>query len=226
MGAIKENINKILNSIPANVKLVAVSKTKPNEAIIDAFNCNQKIFGENRAQEMQKKYNEINLPIEWHMLGHLQTNKIKYIAPFVSLIHSVDSFELLKEINKEALKNNRTINCLLQVFIASEETKFGFSESEIFGMLNSDEFKNLHNVIICGLMGMATYTDNKNQIRKEFNNLATLFNKAKSGFYKNNSEFCEISMGMSGDYKIAIEEGSTMVRIGTAIFGEREYFKS
>ncbi|NCO53935.1 MAG: YggS family pyridoxal phosphate-dependent enzyme [Bacteroidetes bacterium CG02_land_8_20_14_3_00_31_25] len=225
MGAIKENINKILNSIPANVKLVAVSKTKPNEAIIDAFNCNQKIFGENRAQEMQKKYNEINLPIEWHMLGHLQTNKIKYIAPFVSLIHSVDSFELLKEINKEALKNNRTINCLLQVFIASEETKFGFSESEIFGMLNSDEFKNLHNVIICGLMGMATYTDNKNQIRKEFNNLATLFNKAKSGFYKNNSEFCEISMGMSGDYKIAIEEGSTMVRIGTAIFGEREYFK-
>jgi len=225
MGAIKENINKILNSIPGNVKLVAVSKTKPNEAIIDAFNCNQKIFGENRAQEMQKKYNEINLPIEWHMLGHLQTNKIKYIAPFVSLIHSVDSFELLKEINKEALKNNRTINCLLQVFIASEETKFGFSESEIFGMLNSDEFKNLHNVIICGLMGMATYTDNKNQIRKEFNNLATLFNKAKSGFYKNNSEFCEISMGMSGDYKIAIEEGSTMVRIGTAIFGEREYFK-
>jgi len=225
MGAIKENINRILNSIPANVKLVAVSKTKPNEAIIDAFNCNQKIFGENRAQEMQKKYNEINLPIEWHMLGHLQTNKIKYIAPFVSLIHSVDSFELLKEINKEALKNNRTINCLLQVFIASEETKFGFSESEIFGMLNSDEFKNLHNVIICGLMGMATYTDNKNQIRKEFNNLATLFNKAKSGFYKNNSEFCEISMGMSGDYKIAIEEGSTMVRIGTAIFGEREYFK-
>jgi len=225
MGAIKENINKILNSIPANVKLVAVSKTKPNEAIIDAFNCNQKIFGENRAQEMQKKYNEINLPIEWHMLGHLQTNKIKYIAPFVSLIHSVDSFELLKEINKEALKNNRTINCLLQVFIASEETKFGFSESEIFGMLNSDEFKNLHNVIICGLMGMATYTDNKNQIRKEFNNLATLFNKAKSGFYKNNPEFCEISMGMSGDYKIAIEEGSTMVRIGTAIFGEREYFK-
>jgi len=225
MGAIKENINRILNSIPANVKLVAVSKTKPNEAIIDAFNCNQKIFGENRAQEMQKKYNEINLPIEWHMLGHLQTNKIKYIAPFVSLIHSVDSFELLKEINKEALKNNRTINCLLQVFIASEETKFGFSESEIFGMLNSDEFINLHNVIICGLMGMATYTDNKNQIRKEFNNLATLFNKAKSGFYKNNSEFCEISMGMSGDYKIAIEEGSTMVRIGTAIFGEREYFK-
>ncbi|OFX31029.1 MAG: YggS family pyridoxal phosphate enzyme [Bacteroidetes bacterium GWA2_32_17] len=225
MGAIKENISKILNSIPANVKLVAVSKTKPNEAIIDAFNCSQKIFGENRAQEMQKKYNEINLPIEWHMLGHLQTNKIKYIAPFVSLIHSVDSFELLKEINKEAFKNNRTINCLLQVFIASEETKFGFSESEIFGMLNSDEFKNLHNVIICGLMGMATYTDNKNQIRKEFNNLATLFNKVKSGFYKNNSEFCEISMGMSGDYKIAIEEGSTMVRIGSAIFGEREYFK-
>ena len=147
MGAIKENINRILNSIPANVKLVAVSKTKPNEAIIDAFNCNQKIFGENRAQEMQLKHKEINLPIEWHMLGHLQTNKIKYIAPFVSLIHSVDSFELLKEINKEALKNNRTINCLLQVFIASEETKFGFSESEIFGMLNSDEFKNLHNVI-------------------------------------------------------------------------------
>lgn len=225
MTTIKENLEKIRSSIPSNVKLVAVSKTKPIEAIIEAYNCGQKIFGENRAQEMQLKYKEINLPIEWHMLGHLQTNKIKHIAPFVTLIHSVDSYSLLNEINKEALKNNRTINCLLQVFIASEETKYGFSESEIFGMLNSDEFKNLHNVKIFGLMGMATYTDNKNQIRKEFNSLVTLFNKMKSGFYKNNSEFCEISMGMSGDYTIAIEEGSTMIRIGTAIFGEREYFK-
>lgn len=223
MESVKDNIKKIIDSIPVNVKLVAVSKTKPNEAIIEAFNCSQKIFGENRVQEMQQKHNEINLPIEWHMLGHLQSNKIKYISSFVSLIHSVDTFKLLQEINKEAIKNNRIIKCLLQVYIASEESKFGFSENEIINMLSNPGFYNLHNVNICGVMGMATNTQNKNKIRAEFKSLFKLFQKLKMEYYNNNQYFTEISMGMSSDYKIAIEEGSTMIRIGSAIFGNREY---
>lgn len=223
MSIITDNIKNIVNSLPLNVKLVVVSKTRTVEDILDAFKTNQKIFGENRAQEMADKHSKINLPIEWHMIGHLQSNKIKYIAPFVTLIHSVDSFKLLKEINKEAQKNNRVIPCLLQVFIAKEETKFGFSEEELFEMLNAIEFKNLNNISINGLMGMATFTDNIEQTRTEFKSLKNTFNKVKSTFFQNSSNFCEISMGMSGDYKIAIEEGSTMVRIGSSIFGERNY---
>ncbi len=223
MPTITENIQNLVISIPQIVKLVVVSKTRSIKEIIEAYNTNQIIFGENRALELADKHSKINLPIEWHMIGHLQTNKIKYIASFVSLIHSVDSFNLLKEINKEAKKNNRIIPCLLQVFIAKEETKFGFSEKELFDMLSSIEFINLKNISVHGLMGMATFTDNIEQTRREFKSLKNTFNKVKSDFFQNNTDFCEISMGMSGDYKIAIEEGSTMVRIGSLIFGERNY---
>jgi len=222
MTTIKNNIERIRESIPSNVKLVAVSKTKPIEAIQEAWDCGQRIFGENRVLELAEKHSKINLPIEWHMIGHLQTNKIKYIAPFVSLIQSVDSFKLLKEINKESVKNNRVIKCLLQIFIAQEKTKFGFSEFEIEEMLSSVEFKNLKSIKILGLMGMATFTDNQEQIRKEFRSLSKTCNKIKSAFYNDNPEFCEISMGMSGDYKIAVEEGSTIIRVGSAIFGTRD----
>lgn len=225
MSDISDNIQNIRASLPANVKLVAVSKTRTAEEIIEASNTGQVIFGENRAQEMADKHSKINLPIKWHMIGHLQTNKIKYIAPFVTLIQSVDSFKLLKEINKEAEKNNRIISCLLQVYIAKEESKFGFSEEELNEMLNSLDFKNLNYVKIIGLMGMATFSDDESLTRKEFKSLKTTFDSIKSLYFINNKEFCEISMGMSGDYKIAIEEGSTMVRVGSSIFGERVYFK-
>ncbi|MBI5541771.1 MAG: YggS family pyridoxal phosphate-dependent enzyme [Bacteroidia bacterium] len=225
MSAIKENINRILESLPADVKLVVVSKTRPSEDIIEAHKTGQFIFGENRAQEMAKKHAEINFPLEWHMIGHLQTNKIKYIVPFVTLIQSVDSFKLLKEINKEAEKNNRIISCLLQVYIAKEESKFGFNEDELIEMLNSSEFQDLSFVKIRGLMGMATFSNDESLTRKEFKSLKTIFDNIKSSFYITDPDFCEISMGMSGDYKIAIEEGSTMVRIGSSIFGERQYLK-
>jgi pyridoxal phosphate enzyme (YggS family) len=225
MSDISDNIQNIRASLPANVKLVAVSKTRPVEEILVAIETGQVIFGENRAQEMADKHLKINQPVEWHMIGHLQTNKIKYIAPFVTLIQSVDSFKLLKEINKEAEKNNRIISCLLQVYIAKEESKFGFSEEELIEMLNSNEFKNLNSIKVIGLMGMATFSDDESLTRKEFKSLKTTFDSIKSLYFINNKEFCEISMGMSGDYKIAIEEGSTMVRVGSSIFGERVYFK-
>lgn len=211
------NLNNIKSSLPEHVTLVAVSKTKPNADILEAYNAGQRIFGENKIQEMAEKWEQMPKDIQWHMIGHVQTNKVKYMAPFVSLVHGVDSFKLLKEINKQAAKNNRTIDCLLQVFIAEEETKFGLDEKELNEILISEEFKELKNIKIVGLMGMATFTDNQTQIEKEFKNLKAIFDKLKTENYQLNT----LSMGMSGDYKLAISCGSTMVRIGSSIFGGR-----
>jgi PLP dependent protein len=220
---ISDNINATLAEIPPHVKLVAISKTKPIEIIMDAYHAGQKIFGENKVQELCTKYEQLPKDIEWHMVGHLQTNKIKYIAHFVHLIHSVDSMGLLKEINKQGEKHKRNIKCLLQVHIAREETKFGFNDEELAQLINSDALSGLKNVSICGLMGMATYTDDTNQIRNEFRQLHNTFESLKKLKFLNNPEFKDISMGMSSDYMIAIEEGSTMVRIGSKLFGERNY---
>lgn len=221
--SIAENIEKVKANLPENVSLVAVSKTKPAELLLEAYNYGQRTFGENKVQEMVRKYDELPKDIEWHFIGHLQTNKIKYIAPFIHLIHGVDSFKLLKSIDAEAKKAGRIIPCLLQFHIAEEETKYGLSIQEATEMLNSSEYKVLENVKISGVMGMATYTDDENQIRKEFANLKKYFEKLKSEFFTANFDFKEISMGMSGDYLIAIAKGSTMVRIGSTIFGERNY---
>ena len=222
---LRENLNLILSELPAYVKLVAVSKTHPVEAISEIYEAGQKIFGENKVQELVNKQPLLPADIEWHMIGHLQTNKVKFIIPFVSLIHGVDSFKLLQSINKEALKINRTVNCLLQLHIAKEETKFGFSLEEIKNILASGEFKELENINIVGLMGMATFTDDEEMIRSEFKYLADCFKEIKNNYFNDDPIFKEISMGMSDDYRIAVEEGSTMVRIGTAIFGKREYLK-
>lgn len=221
--SISKNLAAIRSNIPDNVKLVAVSKTQSIELIQEAYSCGQRIFGENKVQELQKKQLVLPTDIEWHFIGHLQTNKVKYIAPFVSLIHSVDSFKLLSEINKEAKKNNRIISCLLEMYIAVEETKFGLDIIKASEILLSEGFKSLHNIQISGVMGMATYSDNPNIVRQEFSNLRSCFNLLKDKFFSEDNRFKEISMGMSGDYLIAIEEGSTMVRIGTSIFGERQY---
>jgi len=218
---IKNNIETITQSLPEKCKLVVVSKTQPIERIAEAYQTGYRIFGENKAQELTVKYEALPKDITWHMIGHLQSNKVKYIAPFVHLIHSVDSIKLLQEIDKQAQKSNRVINCLLQVHIAKEETKFGFSENEILTLIQSEELKNLTHIHIIGLMGMATFTENKDQIRKEFKALSTLFEKIKSLQKLPNVSMQELSMGMSNDYMIAAEEGSTMIRIGTAIFGER-----
>ncbi len=223
--SVSENIKHFLSTeIPSNVKLIAVSKTKPIELIEEAYQSGHRIYGENKAQELAGKYEALPKDIEWHMIGHMQTNKVKYIAPFVSLIHGVDSFKLLKVINKEGEKNNRKINCLLQFHIASEETKFGLDLKEAIELIKSEEFQNLNNVNICGVMGMATYTENEDTIRSEFKELVYIFNELKSNYFRNES-FKEISMGMSGDYIIAIEEGATMVRIGSLLFGARNYNK-
>lgn len=219
--SISQNINTILEKIPANVQLVAVSKTKPKEDIIEAYEGAYRIFGENKPQELAQKYKDLPKDIEWHFIGHLQTNKVKYIAPFVQLIHAVDSIKLLKEINKQAEKNNRVIDCLLQFHIASEETKFGLNLEEAKNLLDSEEFKSFQSIKIVGVMGMATYTDDELLIRKEFKGLKLIFDSLKSCFFKNREEFKEISMGMSGDYELAIEEGSTMIRVGSTIFGSR-----
>lgn len=221
--SIAENIDRIKANLPLNVSLVAVSKTKPAELLIEAYNHGQRAFGENKVQEMVWKYETLPKDIEWHYIGHLQTNKVKYIAPFVHLIHGVDSFKLLKTIDSEAKKAGRIIACLLQFHIAEEETKFGLSMQEAEEILNSSETKLLKNVQILGVMGMATFTDDENQVRKEFACLKTYFRKLKSDYFSDNELFNTISMGMSGDYLIAIEEGSTMVRIGSTIFGERNY---
>jgi PLP dependent protein len=221
MMTIKQNIEEIRNSIPAHVKLVAVSKRKPISVIEESWEAGQRIFGENRVQELIEKNSNLKLPVEWHMIGHLQTNKVKFIAPFVSLIQSVDSFKLLQEINKEAIKNNRIIPCLLQFYIAKEESKFGFNEEELYEMIESKEFNLLKGIKISGLMGMATYTENTNQVRSEFKLLNEIFNTVKKEFFFSNTDFCEKSMGMSGDYKIAIDEGSTMIRLGSILFGDR-----
>ncbi|MBI9068192.1 MAG: YggS family pyridoxal phosphate-dependent enzyme [Salinivirgaceae bacterium] len=219
--SIADNLKNIQSTIIDGVTLVAVSKTKPNEYIQDAYDAGQRIFGENRPQELRDKYDALPKDIEWHFIGHPQSKQVKYFAPFVSLIHGVDSLKLLQVINKEALRNNRIINCLLEFHIAEESSKFGLNLSESKDILNDPEFKLLSNISICGVMGMATYTDDSNQIRREFNSLKLIFDNLKSEFFTNVSDFKEISMGMSSDYQIAIEEGSTMVRIGSSIFGSR-----
>ncbi len=221
---VAENIKEFIEKIPENVKLIAVSKTKPIELIQEAYDGGYRVFGENKAQELQLKYETLPKDIQWHMIGHMQTNKVKYIAQFVNLIHGVDSLKLLSVINKEAKKNNRVIDCLLQIHIAQEEAKFGFDIEEIKAMLISEEFKLLKNVKIVGLMGMATYTNNDNQIANEFKSLKDCFDFIKEKHLTYN-DFKEISMGMSGDYKIAIAQGSTMIRIGSSIFGQRNYNK-
>ena len=218
--SIKENLHHIKSQLPNHVTLVAVSKTKPVADLMEAYNAGQRVFGENYVQELVEKHEVLPKDIQWHFIGHLQSRKVKLIAPFVSLIHGVDSLKLLEEINKQATKNNRIIDCLLQVYIADEETKFGLNEQEINEIIASKEFKELNNIKIVGLMGMATFTDNKDQIKKEFQNLKTIFNKV-SQLKTENCLLKTISMGMSGDYQLAIECGSTMVRIGSSIFGGR-----
>jgi len=218
---IEEKIKNIALTLPEEVTLVAVSKTKPKEDILRAYNVGQRIFGENKVQELVNKFEALPKDIEWHMIGHLQTNKVKYIAPFIHLIHSIDSIKLLKEVNKEAKKNKRTIKCLLQFHIAQETTKFGFSLDEVKDFLSSDEFIELNNIELCGVMGMATFSDNKELIRDEFQLLHNIFHILKSHYFKFNPAFKEISMGMSDDYQLAMEEGSTMVRIGSTLFGGR-----
>ncbi|WP_448700020.1 YggS family pyridoxal phosphate-dependent enzyme [Mucilaginibacter sp. AW1-3] len=203
------------------VKLVAVSKTKPVEDIEEAYAAGQRIFGENQVQELVEKYEKLPKDIQWHLIGHLQTNKVKYIAPFISLIESVDSLKLLQEINKQAAKNERVINCLLQIYIADEDTKFGLGYDELIELLRSDEYRAMQNVRIIGLMGIATNTDNEKQIKDEFYELKTLFDGIKLSFFRKDDFFKEVSMGMSSDYKLAIEQGSTMVRLGSTIFGQR-----
>ncbi|MCD4744969.1 MAG: YggS family pyridoxal phosphate-dependent enzyme [Bacteroidales bacterium] len=219
---IQDNLIEILNEIPEKIKLVAVSKTKPVEDILEAYNTGHKTFGENKAQELIIKQPKLPNDIKWHFIGHLQTNKVKYIAPFVSMIESVDSLKLLKEINKQAKKNNRIIDCLLQFHIATEETKFGLNLQEAEDILNSPSYLEYQNIRIAGVMGMATFTDNKSLIRDEFRILKQYFTDLKQSCFINKEFFKEISMGMSDDYKIAIEEGSTIVRIGSIIFGKRQ----
>ncbi len=205
-----------------NIALVAVSKTMPIDSILEIYNNGQRIFGENRAQELADKYDQLPKDIEWHMIGHLQRNKVKLIAPFVHLIHSVDSLRLLKEINKQGTVNDRIINCLLQVHIADEENKFGFSSSEIQRILNDEEFSKMIHIRIVGIMGMATNTNDQNKVRQEFATLTTYFSNLKKEHFHSEKNFKEISMGMSGDYQIAIEEGTTMLRIGSLLFGKRK----
>ena len=219
MEFIKNNLANIKSDLPENVTLVAVSKTKPLADIQEAYDAGQRVFGENKIQEMVGKYDELPKDIEWHMIGHLQRNKVKYMAHFVSLIHGVDSFKTLKEIDKQAKKHDRVISCLLQARIAKEETKFGLPFEEIKTILNSEEFQQLTNVSIVGLMGMATFTNDQNIIQEEFTSLKDVFDELKI----QNSTFKTLSMGMSGDYKLAIQNGSTMIRVGSSIFGARNY---
>lgn len=221
--SITKNIQLLQAELPQGVRLVAVSKYHPNEAIAEAYEAGQRVFGESKVQEMVAKYEALPKDIEWHFIGHLQTNKIKYMAAFVSLIHGVDSLKLLKEIDKQAAKAGRCVKCLLQIHIAQEETKFGFSPNECKEMLAQGEWKELNNIQLCGLMGMATNTDNIEQVRAEFSLLSSFFKELKTTFFANDEAFCELSMGMSDDYPEAIEAGSTLVRVGSKIFGERVY---
>jgi pyridoxal phosphate enzyme (YggS family) len=224
--SITANISAIKKELEnSSVKLIAVSKTKPIESITEAYQAGQRIFGENMVQELVEKYEKLPKDIEWHLIGHLQTNKVKYIAPFINLIHSVDSLKLLQEINKQALKNNRIIDCLLQLEIADEETKFGLEIAEAIELLRSEEYSELKNVRICGVMGIATLTDNPKITAEEFYELSIFFKGLKDTFFRKDEAFKEISMGMSGDYKLAIEKGSTMIRLGSTIFGLRQVKK-
>jgi len=221
---VKNNIKAIVEELTGtSCRLIAVSKTQPIERLQEAYDAGQRIFGENKAQELTQKYAALPKDIEWHMIGHLQTNKVKYIASFVALIHSIDSIKLLEEVNKQGKKANRKIACLLQVHIATEETKFGFDVDEIKELINSEALKTFLNIQIKGLMGMASFTKNKEQIKSEFELIHSLFKVLKTQTLPANTEMQELSIGMSSDYKIALEEGSTMVRVGTAIFGERNF---
>lgn len=220
---IKNNIISVRKDIPDDVQLVAVSKFHPAEDILKAYEAGQRLFGENKAQEMKKKHEMLPGDIQWHFIGHLQSNKIKYIISYVSMIESVDSFKLLSEINQLAEKNNRVVRCLLEIHLAQEETKSGFSFDECRQMLQDEKWKELYNVQICGLMGMASNVDDNLQIAQEFQSLKSLFNELKETVFSESSDFKEVSMGMSNDYKLAIQAGSTIVRVGTKIFGERIY---
>ena len=221
--SIYENIISLRKHIPTHVQLVCVSKFNPNESILEAYECGERVFGESKVQELCGKYESLPQDISWHFIGHLQSNKIKYLVHFVSLIHGVDSYKLLEEINKQAAKAGKVVNCLLQMHIAQEETKFGFSKEELLEVMESGAWQELKNVSICGLMGMATFTSNSEQIRTEFCGLKTLFDQVKTTYFVDESSFCELSMGMSDDYQLAIEEGSTLVRVGSRIFGNRVY---
>lgn len=221
--SISNNLSAVRKNITAGVQLVCVSKFHPDEALLEAYHAGERVFGESKVQEMCGKYERLPKDIRWHFIGHLQTNKIKYIVPFVELIHGVDSYKLLAEINKQAAKVDRVVNCLLQIHIAQEETKFGFSAQELLDTLQSGNWKELQHVKICGLMGMATYTDNKMQIKAEFSQLKALFDQAKSTYFAEEPAFKNISMGMSDDFQLAMEQGSNMVRVGSLIFGNRNY---
>jgi pyridoxal phosphate enzyme (YggS family) len=218
---IEQQIEQISREIPPQVQLIAVSKTKPNSAILSAYSVGQRHFGENKVQELCDKWESLPKDIHWHIIGHLQTNKVKYIAPFIHLIHAVDSIKLLIEIDKQAKKHDRIISCLLQFYIAKEETKFGLSYSEATEILASAAYSSLENITIVGVMGMASFVEDEEQIVSEFNELAGIFKKLKETYFKNKDSFKEISMGMSGDYPLAIEAGSTMIRVGSTIFGSR-----
>lgn len=220
--SIPQNLNHIKSQLPEHVTLVAVSKTKPVEDVMEAYDAGQRIFGENKIQEMADKHEQMPTDIEWHMIGHVQRNKVKYMAGFVSLIHGVDSLKLLQEINKQALKHGRLINCLLQIKIAEEASKFGITPENAKNVLSSEDFKTLKNIAITGLMGMATFTDDQKQVEREFNTLKTTFEDLKS-FQGENCNLQTVSMGMSGDFKLAIDCGSTMIRVGSSIFGARNY---
>jgi len=220
---IAKNIEEIKSTLPEGIKLVAVSKTKSNNLILEAYHSGHKIFGENKAQELTRKHEELPEDIEWHFIGHLQSNKTKYIAPFVSMIHSIDPFKILKTVNKEARKNARVIPCLLQFHIAEEESKYGLTEENAKEILESESYQKMEHVSIVGVMGMATFTDDTEKVRTEFKKLKSIFEKLKEKNFADKPEFKEISMGMSDDYRLAVEEGSTMVRVGSKIFGERNY---
>lgn len=220
---IAENLQQVQSELPDGVRLVAVSKFHPNEAIEEAYRSGQRVFGESKVQEMTAKYESLPKDIEWHFIGHLQTNKIKYIVPYVALIHGIDSYKLLVEVNKQAEKAGKVVNCLLQLHIAEEETKFGFSFDECRDMLAEGEWKTLSNIQLCGLMGMATNTDDNEQIEKEFCSLSSFFKEVKDSWFADTEAFRELSMGMSHDYHQAIAAGSTLIRVGSKIFGDRTY---
>ena len=220
---IAERIHALTSQLPQGVRLVAISKFHPAEAIAEAYAAGQRLFGESRVQELQAKHEALPKDIEWHFIGHLQTNKVKYIVPYVSLIHGIDSFRLLAEVDRQAERVGRTVGCLLQMHIAREETKFGFSFEECRQLLQEGEWRQLHHVRLCGMMGMATNTDNMQQVEEEFRSSATFFHEVKTTWFAADEAFCELSMGMSHDYPQAIAAGSTLIRVGTYIFGERNY---
>lgn len=220
---VAENLQVIKEKIPAHVTLVAVSKTKPDEVIMEAYQAGHRDFGENKVQDLAAKQERLPADIRWHMIGHLQSNKVKYLAPFVHMLHGVDSLKLLGVINREAEKSERVIDCLLQVRIASEETKFGMNEENLMQLVNSDAFREMNNIRIRGLMGMATYTENSKQIREEFRQLKRIFERMRSSQFENLESFDQLSCGMSDDFQLAIEEGSNLVRIGSLVFGPRNY---